>query len=78
MLLKNRGRKGQGISDGVKAEIKTRKRQRQHYLKEETGHIEVLNRLQIEEAREEAGTDDAQTEQDQAESQELEELGLES
>ncbi|HET3895222.1 TPA: protein jag, partial [Streptococcus pneumoniae] len=44
---------------------------------EETGHIEILNELQIEEAmREEAGADDLETEQDQTESQELEDLGL--
>ena len=44
---------------------------------EETGHIEILNELQIEEAmREEAGADDLETEQDQTENQDLTEMGL--
>ncbi|HES9819328.1 TPA: protein jag [Streptococcus pneumoniae] len=67
---------GQGISDEVKAEILKHERHASTIL-EETGHIEILNELQIEEAmREEAGADDLETEQDQAESQELEDLGL--
>ncbi|HEU3089298.1 TPA: RNA-binding cell elongation regulator Jag/EloR [Streptococcus pneumoniae] len=67
---------GQGISDEVKAEILKHERHASTIL-EETGHIEILNELQIEEAmREEAGADDLETEQDQTESQELEDLGL--
>lgn len=65
---------GQGISDEVKAEILKHERHASTIL-EETGHIEILNELQIEEAmREEAGADDLETEQ--TESQELEDLGL--
>lgn len=75
MLLKIE-EEGQGISDEVKAEILKHERHASTIL-EETGHIEILNELQIEEAmREEAGADDLETEQDQAESQELEDLGL--
>lgn len=63
-------------TDEVKAEILKHERHASTIL-EETGHIEILNELQIEEAmREEAGADDLETEQDQAESQELEDLGL--
>ncbi len=62
---------GQGISDEVKAEILKHERHASTIL-EETGHIEILNELQIEEA----GADDLETEQDQTESQELEDLGL--
>lgn len=55
---------GQGISDEVKAEILKHERHASTIL-EETGHIEILNELQIEEAmREEAGADDLETEQD--------------
>lgn len=62
---------GQGISDEVKAEILKHERHASTIL-EETGHIEILNELQIEEAmREEAGADDLETEQDQTENQDL-------
>lgn len=65
---------GQGISDEVKAEILKHERHASTIL-EETGHIEILNELQIEEAmREEVGADGLETEQ--TESQELEDLGL--
>lgn len=74
--IKKKEEEGQGISDEVKAEILKHERHASTIL-EETGHIEILNELQIEEAmREEAGADDLETEQDQAESQELEDLGL--
>ncbi|HGQ7570144.1 TPA: RNA-binding cell elongation regulator Jag/EloR [Streptococcus pneumoniae] len=67
---------GQGISDEVKAEILKHERHASTIL-EETGHIEILNELQIEEAmREEAGADDLETEQDQTENQDLKEMGL--
>lgn len=62
---------GQGISDEVKAEILKHERHASTIL-EETGHIEILNELQIEEAmREEAGADDLETE-----NQDLAEMGL--
>ena len=67
---------GQGVSDEVKAEILRHERHASTIL-EETGHIEILNELQIEEAmREEAGADDLETEQDQTENQDLAEMGL--
>ena len=67
---------GQGVSDEVKAEILKHERHASTIL-EETGHIEILNELQIEEAmREEAGADDLETEQDQTENQDLTEMGL--
>lgn len=67
---------GQGISDEVKAEILKHERHASTIL-EETGHIEILNELQIEEAmREEAGADGLETEQDQTENQDLTEMGL--
>ncbi|VLA18798.1 jag protein [Streptococcus pneumoniae] len=76
MLLKKIEEEGQGISDEVKAEILKHERHASTIL-EETGHIEILNELQIEEAmREEAGADDLETEQDQTENQDLKEMGL--
>lgn len=76
MLLKKIEEEGQGISDEVKAEILKHERYASTIL-EETGHIEILNELQIEEAmREEAGADDLETEQDQTENQDLKEMGL--
>lgn len=76
MLLKKLEEEGQGISDEVKAEILKHERHASTIL-EETGHIEILNELQIEEAmREEAGADDLETEQDQTENQDLKEMGL--
>ncbi|HHQ7938015.1 RNA-binding cell elongation regulator Jag/EloR [Streptococcus pneumoniae] len=75
-VIKKIEEEGQGISDEVKAEILKHERHASTIL-EETGHIEILNELQIEEAmREEAGADDLETEQDQTENQDLKEMGL--
>ena len=64
---------GQGISDEVKAEILKHERHASTIL-EETGHIEILNELQLEEnALEEVETPIVES---QTESQELEDLGL--
>lgn len=64
---------GQGISDEVKAEILKHERHASTIL-EETGHIEILNELQLEEtALEEVETPIIES---QTESQELEDLGL--
>ena len=67
---------GQGISDEVKAEILKHERHASTIL-EETGHIEILNELQLEEAGlEEAETPIVESQAEQTESQELEDLGL--
>ena len=67
---------GQGISDEVKAEILKHERHAGTIL-EETGHIEILNELQLEEtALEEEETPIVETQAEQTESQELEDLGL--
>ena len=67
---------GQGISDEVKAEILKHERHASTIL-EETGHIEILNELQLEEAGpEEVETPILESQAEQTESQELEDLGL--
>ena len=67
---------GQGISDEVKAEILKHERHASTIL-EETGHIEILNELQLEEtALEEVETPNVEGQAEQTESQELEDLGL--
>ena len=67
---------GQGISDEVKAEILKHERHASTIL-EETGHIEILNELQLEEtALEEVETPIVESQVQQNESQELEDLGL--
>ena len=67
---------GQGISDEVKAEILKHERHASTIL-EETGHIEILNELQLEEtALEEVETSNIENQAEQTESQELEDLGL--
>ena len=67
---------GQGISDEVKAEILKHERHASTIL-EETGHIEILNELQLEEtALEEVETPIIENQAEQTESQELEDLGL--
>ena len=67
---------GQGISDEVKAEILKHERHASTIL-EETGHIEILNELQLEEtALEEVETPIIESQTEQTESQELEDLGL--
>ena len=67
---------GQGISDEVKAEILKHERHASTIL-EETGHIEILNELQLEEtALEEVETPNIENQTEQTESQELEDLGL--
>ena len=67
---------GQGISDEVKAEILKHERHASTIL-EETGHIEILNELQLEEtALEEVETPNIESQTEQTESQELEDLGL--
>ena len=68
---------GQGISDEVKAEILKHERHASTIL-EETGHIEILNELQLEEAGlgEEVANPNIESQAEQTESQELEDLGL--
>lgn len=67
---------GQGISDEVKAEILKHERHASTIL-EETGHIEILNELQLEEtALEEVEAPITASQTEQTESQELEDLGL--
>ena len=68
---------GQGISDEVKAEILKHERHASTIL-EETGHIEILNELQLEETalEEEVETPIIESQAEQTESQELEDLGL--
>ena len=67
---------GQGISDEVKAEILKHERHASTIL-EETGHIEILNELQLEEAsQEELAVSVVAHEAEQTERQELEDLGL--
>ena len=67
---------GQGISDEVKAEILKHERHASTIL-EETGHIEILNELQLEETDlEEVETPNIEIQTEQTESQELEDLGL--
>ena len=68
---------GQGISDEVKAEILKHERHASTIL-EETGHIEILNELQLEEAdlEEEVETPIIESQAEQTEGQELEDLGL--
>ena len=67
---------GQGISDEVKAEILKHERHASTIL-EETGHIEILNELQLEETDlEEVETPIIENQAEQTESQELEDLGL--
>ena len=67
---------GQGISDEVKAEILKHERHASTIL-EETGHIEILNELQLEEtALEEVEATITASQTEQTESQELEDLGL--
>ena len=67
---------GQGISDEVKAEILKHERHASTIL-EETGHIEILNELQLEEAsQEELAVSAVANEVEQTERQELEDLGL--
>ena len=67
---------GQGISDEVKAEILKNEKHASTIL-EETGHIEILNELQFEEAsQEELAVSAVANEVEQTERQELEDLGL--
>ena len=66
---------GQGISDEVKAEILKHERHASTIL-EETGHIEILNELQLEETALEEETPIIESQAEQTESQELEDLGL--
>ena len=67
---------GQGISDEVKAEILKHERHASTIL-EETGHIEILNELQLEESsQEELAVSAVANEVEQTERQELEDLGL--
>ena len=68
---------GQGISDEVKAEILKHERHASTIL-EETGHIEILNELQLEETalEGEVETPIIESQTEQTESQELEDLGL--
>ena len=67
---------GQGISDEVKAEILKNEKHASTIL-EETGHIEILNELQLEEAsQEELAVSAVAHEAEQTERQELEDLGL--
>ena len=69
-------KEGQGVSDEVKAEILKNEKHASTIL-EETGHIEILNELQLEEAGlEEAETSIVESQAEQTESQELEDLGL--
>ena len=75
--LKKIEEEGQGISDEVKAEILKHERHASTIL-EETGHIEILNELQLEETalEEEVETPIIENQAEQTESQELEDLGL--
>ena len=67
---------GQGVSDEVKAEILKNEKHASTIL-EETGHIEILNELQLEEtSQEELAVSVVAHEAEQTESQELEDLGL--
>jgi len=67
---------GQGISDEVKAEILKNEKHANTIL-EETGHIEILNELQLEEtSQEELAVSVIAHEAEQTERQELEDLGL--
>ena len=67
---------GQGVSDEVKAEILKNEKHASTIL-EETGHIEILNELQLEEtSQEELAVSVVAHESEQTESQELEDLGL--
>ena len=68
---------GQGVSDEVKAEILKNEKHASTIL-EETGHIEILNELQLEEAglAEEVETSIVKSQDEQTENQELEDLGL--
>ena len=67
---------GQGVSDEVKAEILKNEKHASTIL-EETGHIEILNELQLEEAsQEELAVSAVANEVEQTERQELEDLGL--
>ena len=67
---------GQGVSDEVKAEILKNEKHASTIL-EETGHIEILNELQLEEtSQEELAVSVVAHEAAQTESQELEDLGL--
>ena len=67
---------GQGISDEVKAEILKNEKHASTIL-EETGHIEILNELQLEEtSQEELAVSVIAHEAEQTERQELEDLGL--
>ena len=67
---------GQGVSDEVKAEILKNEKHANTIL-EETGHIEILNELQLEEtSQEELAVSVVAHEAAQTESQELEDLGL--
>ena len=67
---------GQGVSDEVKAEILKHERHASTIL-EETGHIEILNELQLEESsQEELAVSAVANEVEQTERQELEDLGL--
>ena len=69
---------GQGISDEVKAEILKHERHASTIL-EETGHIEILNELQLEETaleEEEVETPIIESQAEQTENQDLTEMGL--
>ena len=67
---------GQGVSDEVKAEILKNEKHANTIL-EETGHIEILNELQLEEtSQEELAVSVVAHEAAQTESQELEDMGL--
>ena len=67
---------GQGVSDEVKAEILKNEKHASTIL-EETGHVEILNELQLEEAsQEELAVSAVANEVEQTERQELEDLGL--
>ena len=75
-VIKKIEEEGQGVSDEVKAEILKNEKHASTIL-EETGHIEILNELQLEEtSQEELAVSVVAHEAEQTESQELEDLGL--
>ena len=75
-VIKKIEEEGQGVSDEVKAEILKNEKHASTIL-EETGHIEILNELQLEEAsQEELAVSAVANEVEQTERQELEDLGL--
>ena len=76
-VIKKIEEEGQGISDEVKAEILKHERHASTIL-EETGHIEILNELQLEETalEEEVETPNIESQTEQTENQDLTEMGL--